>query len=192
MEPKAEGSDPPGPVRDGGTTRSSNITSEPSGLRVLREGILAGVCGYAAVVLAVTAVDLLSGRAALHTAAQLGAWLFHPVEDALTDPGWPSTLAYNGLHLVLSLLVGIVAATMVSLSERITGFWYAGLTLLIAMGIYTVGALGAIAVEFKDITDWPTAVVGTASWLIGITFYLRIAHPRLAAQMKEASIRGDG
>jgi len=155
--------------------------------QVLREGTFAGICGYAAVVLAVTVLDLLSGRAAFDTAAQLGAWLFHPMEDALTGPNWPSALAYNGVHLILSLLVGIVAATMVALSERMAGFWYVGLTVLIAFGIYTVGALGAIAVEFKEITDWPTALLGTGSWLIGISVYLRFAHPRLVAKMKEES-----
>jgi hypothetical protein len=109
------------------------------------------------------------------------------VEDALTGPGWPSAVAYNGLHLVISLAVGVVAATMVALSERMTGFWYVALMVLVAVAIYAVGALGAIAVEFKGITDWPTAVLGTAAWLAGISGYLRFAHPRLMGRMREGT-----
>jgi hypothetical protein len=190
MEPIGEGSDSRDPIRAGRTERNREMPPSPVGLRVLREGTVAGVSGYAAVVLAVTAMDLLSGRAALHTAGQLGAWLFHPMEDALTGPSLPSALAYNGFHLVLSLVVGIVAATMVALSERIRGFWYVGLMFMIGCGIYAVGALGAIAVEFKEITDWPTTIVGTASWLIAITVYLRLAHPRLVVKLKEESRTG--
>lgn len=187
MKAEAGTPDPADRVGDVAKTGSSEMAPGPSGPRVLREGMVAGVCGYIAVVLVVTIVDVLSGRAALHTAAHLGAWLFHPVEDALTGPGWPSAFAYNGLHLVVSLFVGIVAATMVALSERMTGFWYVALMVLIALAIYTIGVLGAIAVEFKGITDWPTAVLGTGAWLTGITVYLRFAHPRLMGQMKEES-----
>jgi hypothetical protein len=187
MEAEAGRPDSADRVRDVATTGGSDIPPAPSGPRVLREGVVAGVCGYIAVVLVVTIVDVLSGRAALHTASHLGAWLFHPVEDALTGPGWPSAIAYNGLHLVVSLFVGIVAATMVAFSERMTGFWYVALMVLIALAIYTVGVLGAIAVEFKAITDWPTAVLGTGAWLTGITVYLRFAHPRLMGQMREES-----
>lgn len=160
--------------------------------RVVGEGIVAGLCGYATVVLAVTVLDLLSGRAAFHTAAQLGNWLFHPLEDALTGPGWPSALAYNGLHLVLSLLTGIAAAAMVALSERMSGFWYVSLMFLVAFGIYTVGALGAMAVEFKQLIDWATAILGTAAWLGGITVYLWSAHPRLLVQVDEQSVERGG
>lgn len=192
MEDEAERPDPADRVGDGAAKGRSNTTPARSGPRVLREGMMAGVCGYVAVVLVVTVVDLLFGRAALHTAAHLGAWLFHPVEDALTGPGWPSAVAYNGLHLILSLIVGIVAATMVAVSERMTGSWYVALIVLIACAIYAVGGLGAIAVEFKGITDWPTAILGTAAWLAGMTLYLRFAHPRLLSQMKEESAEQGG
>jgi hypothetical protein len=187
MERKGGGSGSPDAIRSGRTKDKERMASAGPMRQVLREGTMAGICGYFAVLVVVTALDLLSGRSAFHTAAQLGAWLFHPVEDALTGPGWPSALAYNGLHLILSLFVGTVAATMVALSERVMGFWYVALMLLIAAGIYTVGALGAIAVEFKGLTDWSTAILGTAAWVVGITVYLRFAHPRLVAQMKEES-----
>ena len=97
--------------------------------------------------------------------------------------GLPSALAYNGLHLDLSLVVGTVAATMVALSERLTGFWFFSFMVLVGVGVYAIGALGAVAVEFKGISDWPTVILGTAAWLLGMTVYLWAAHPRLASQI---------
>jgi hypothetical protein len=178
-------------VDDAGSVRGSARREGISGMRVVREGTLAGVCGYLTVVIAVVVVDLLAGRPVMHTASQLGAWLFHPAEDAITGPAWPSAVAYNGLHLLASLVVGIVAALAVSLSERFSGFWYVALMALVAVGIYTLGALGAVAVEFKGIADWPTVVVGTGAWLLGISAYLWYAHPRLLAETRRRARLGE-
>ena len=192
MNPNCEGAGSEGGVGASRGTGGTAGRSAVSTSRILREGTMAGISGYASVVLAVTVLDLLSGRSAFHTAAQLGGWLFHPMADAISGPGWSSAMAYNGFHLVLSLGVGLVAATMVAVSERITGFWFVALTLLVIFGSYSVGVLGTMAVEFKAITDWPTAVLGTAAWLFGMTVYLRFAHPRLVHRIERASTERGG
>jgi hypothetical protein len=173
-------------------THEGTLSTRPASIgTIAREGFLAGVVGYVSVVLAVSALDLLSGRPLFATAAELGNWLFHPVEDALGSPSGPSALAYNGLHLVLSIGVGVVAAAAVSLSERMTGFWFAGLVLLSAGGAWVMGVLGALAVEFRGVSDWPTVVVGTAVWLLAISGALWFAHPRLVPRMRR-DVRSEG
>lgn len=164
----------------------------PSGTGpIIREGFFAGLAGYLAVVLAVSVLDLLSGRPAFATAAELGNWLFHPVEDALQAPSGPSALAYNGLHLVLSIGVGILAAAAVSLSERMTGFWFVGLILLAAGGVYAMGVLGALAVEFRGVSNWATVGVATTVWFLAISGALWLAHPRLLLRMRR-DVRSEG
>jgi hypothetical protein len=164
--------------------RSMNETRRAAGSagpfawgRALREGTIAGLVGYAAVVVVVALLDVIAGRPPLHTAAALGAWLFHP------DPGpeaslWPAAVAYNGLHLVGSIVVGIVGSLAVFLTERHASVWYLALMALIVVAMYAMGAMGAAAVEIGGVSDWPTITLGTGAWLLAMTAYLWWAHRR--------------
>jgi hypothetical protein len=87
-------------------------------------------------------------------------------------------------HLLASLFVGVLGAFAVSESERRGSLWYVGFMVLIAVGIYTLGVLGVFAVELKGLTDWPTVIVGTASWLLAVTAYLLRAHRRLLSRLR--------
>jgi hypothetical protein len=92
---------------------------KPDRAQVLTQGLVAGLVGYAAVVLFFIVANLVAGRSPFHTAAALGSALFHGLSDParlVIEPG--PVLAMNGLHLVLSLAVGTVVAWLLSETER--------------------------------------------------------------------------
>jgi hypothetical protein len=145
--------------------------------RVVREGVIAGLLGYAAVVVVVAAMDLVRGRSPFHTAAVLGSWLFYGLEAASRSSIEPGpVLAYNGVHLLVSLAVGTVAALLVLESGLFRGFWYFALMILIAAVMYPLVVLGGIAVEWGQMLDWTTVLVGTAAWLAAMTTYFWRCH----------------
>lgn len=157
--------------------------------RVFREGFLAGLAGYAAVVVVVAALDALAGRAVFHTPGLLGSWLVF----GLTDPaGFAPTpgpvLAYNGIHLLGSLAAGTMGALMVLDAELVRGFWYVGLMALVALAVVVIAVLGGAAVELGQAVDWGSVVLGTTAWLTAMTAYFWSAHRRDAARI-EASLR---
>jgi len=145
--------------------------------------MIAGLWGYGTVVVVVALLDLLSGRAPFHTLSQLGVWLTQLGGGVADGSVWAPLLAYNGLHVLASLLAGVIGAFAVLEAERYGSIWYLGFMALIAMGIYALGALGSLAVEVLAITDWRTIIIGTGSWLAAISAYLLWIHRRLFSLM---------
>jgi hypothetical protein len=151
----------------------------------LADGMAAGLIGYAAVVAAVSALDLGRGLGVLHTSERIGSALFFGgTLSAAPDPMAP-VLAWNGVHLLASLAVGTLGALMVLGAGRFVGFWWAGLMLLVAVGVFAVVALGGLGVQVAGVFDWTTALVGTTVWLGAMTAYLAWAHRRLRHRIDE-------
>lgn len=151
---------------------------------VMRESLVAGLIGYAAVVVVIGAIDILQGRGLLYTPSLLGARLFLGGGDSVVpevDPG--AVIAYNGFHLLGSLAMGFVGASMIAATERLHGFWYIALMTLIASGLYTVTVLGGIGAEVMQAVGWVTVVIGTTAWFGGMTVYFWRAHPRLLGSL---------
>lgn len=148
----------------------------------LATGMVAGLVGYLAVVVTVSGIDLIRGNSALYTAERIGTLLFFR-GASLPDPLAP-VLAWNGVHLVLSLAAGVLGALMVLGAERFVGFWWAGLMTLVAVGIYATVAVGGLGVQLSELLDWPTALLGTAVWLGGMTGYLAWTHRRLRSRLE--------
>lgn len=166
--------------------------STPAPGPVLQEGLLAGVLGYGAVVVVIGLLDLVTGRGLFHTPAAVGDLLFPMAAGGGEAPGDPSgpLLAFNGVHLVGSLAVGLVAAVMMLGAERLAGFWYPALMALVATGTFAVALFtGAVGEGGRvagggPVVDWPTIVVGTAAWLGAISAYLWWRHPALVGRMR--------
>lgn len=160
--------------------------------RMLGDGMVAGLLGYAAVVVVVSAMDAAQGRSPFHTAALLGSWLFFGLEDPSALELWAGpVLAYNGVHLIVSLAAGMVGALLVLESERWRGFWYFALMVLVAAGTYTVVLLIGAGGEIARALDGPTVVLGTTAWLGAMTAYFWSAH-RGAWQEIEADMDAEG
>jgi hypothetical protein len=115
---------------------------KPRHAETVSHGMIAGVIGYLAVVLFFTIANLAMGRSPFYTAALLGEAVFYGLRDPAEVVVWPgAVLAYNGLHLIVFLFLGMIAAWLAYLSERGPEFWYIGLTIFIFIlfHIYGVG-----------------------------------------------------
>jgi len=156
-----------------------------AGPQIVSDTLVGGFLGYAAVVVSVGVLDLLQGHGLFHTPAVVGGWLFFDgVENG--SVGAAPVLAYNALHLVLSLLAGAVGGILIRQAERTPGFWYLGLMLALAGMTYALVLVGGIAVEGRHLVSWWTVVVGTIAWFGALIGYFWWSHPGVLEVMEEA------
>ena len=152
--------------------------------RVLRQGAVAGLLGYLTVVLVLAALNLVAGRSPFHTAALLGGALVSGLRDpgaVVVAPG--PILAYNALHLLVFLAIGLLAAWLVHWAERGPAFWYLGLVLFILVLFHLFAATqlftGPIASALPPSQVWG-AGIGSALVMAG---YLLRVHPELRRRL---------
>lgn len=156
------------------------------GRRVLWEGLIAGVIGYAVVVLFFAVLNLIHGRSPFYTAALLGATLFYGLENPADLRVWAGpVLAYNGVHLLVFLILGIIAAWLTSEAERGPAFWYIGIILLLLLALHMSGIVLGFAATLHGAL--PIRAAAPAGALAGIAMmaYLWAAHPRLRLEFGE-------
>lgn len=161
---------------------------KPDRARVLVEGFIAGIIGYAAVALFFAVVNLVSGRSPFHTAAALGGALFYGVRgpaELVIEPG--PILAYNGVHLVLSLLAGFVAAWLVFETERHHNLWYFLFFVFLAGFVYSLVAIGIVGAEIAELVSWWSVAVANLAWVIAMGGYLFLTHRGLVRELHEES-----
>ena len=145
--------------------------------RVLMEGTVAGLVLYATVAIYFVVVNVVTGRPALETASLLGGALFAGVErpaQVTVTPGWVA--AFNGVHLLASLLLGIIGSAVVLLIDRHRLAWYGLFYLVVAAFIMSFVLLGVLTVELTGVIGWGSLV---ASHLLGAVLawgYLAVAH----------------
>ena len=84
---------------------------------VFREGLIAGVLGYAAVALVFVVLNLSQGLSAFFTPDALGRAL---LGNGGLDPvsPWAGVFAFNALHLAVSIAIGLLAAFIAHWAER--------------------------------------------------------------------------
>lgn len=153
---------------------------------VLTHGLLAGVLGYAIVAGFYAAWNLLQGRTPLYTAAALGAALIPGAEHPDEVSGWAGpVLAVNGLHLMIFIAAGMLAAWFTTLSEHGTARWYLILSLLMYGVIHAVGMALLLSERFTDAIPIWTAVAATLLALTAMLFYLMSVHPALRRTVRE-------
>lgn len=144
------------------------------------EGLVTGLIGYGTVVVFFGVVNLAMGQPVFHTAALLGSALFFGARDpGAWVPGPGPVIAYNGVHILASLAIGLGAAWLVFQTEKHRPLWYLVLFVALAGFIYSVVAMGVLASEIAHLLSW--TVILTANILSGLTagYYLWRRHSRL-------------
>lgn len=146
------------------------------GQQVFGEGLFTGIIGYAVVVAFFAVENLLAGRSPFHTAAALGAPLVAgvpPEQEAVA-----AIFAYNGLHLLVFVLVGIVAAWIVTEMERHPVLWYLGFFAFI-MGFAYDLVLMLMMVGPAGGPGWVSILAANGLAALGMGIYLWSVHPDL-------------
>lgn len=91
--------------------------------RTLRDGLAMGLIAYVGVAVFYTGFDILAVREPLYTVDLLGKVAFRGVRDAAVagtpfQPDHAAIFLYNGLHLMLSLTLGLAVAWLIEHAER--------------------------------------------------------------------------
>jgi hypothetical protein len=159
---------------------------KPDSSRVVVEGLVTGLIGYVTVVLLFIVVNLVAGRAPFHTAGLLGSVLFFGLRDPgqlVLEPG--PIIAYNGVHMVVSLLIGLGAAWLVFQAEKYRPLWYAVFFIFLAGFIYSVALMGVFAVEVAHVLSWASIILANLAAGITAGGYLWWRHSTLLAAVGE-------
>lgn len=160
---------------------------KPSRERVLLEGLWTGLLGYGTVALSVGLVDALLGRSFFHTAALLGGALFGgasgPGGEVLVTPD--AVFAYNGVHLVAFLLIGLLVAWVVFQVELHPVFWYAGFFVLLGAFFLSFVVISAIGGgRGGEGVRWWSVLGPNVLAAAAMGAYLHRAHPRLWREVR--------
>jgi hypothetical protein len=152
--------------------------------RTLRDGVIVGLLAYAAVALFYSAFDVLAARGTLHTVDMLGKAVFRGLRDPAVlmfptqlDPA--AIFWYNGLHLVLSLAIGLIVTGLVAEAERHPARAPLIFLLIVAGGVLTVLAVGSLTREMRPVLPWWSIVVANALASAVAAIYLLGRRPEL-------------
>lgn len=144
---------------------------------VLWQGFVAGLVGYAVVALVFAVANVIAGRSLFYTAALLGQALLGPTaapDGGAVDPS--SVLAYNGVHLVGFLVLGVAAAALVELLDRFPSLWLLTLFVFVAGFALQVGLVLLIAAPVAESISWESVLVANALAALGVGLVLAQWH----------------
>jgi len=151
--------------------------------------MFAGLLGYATVVVLFAVINILAGRSAFYTPAMFGSVLFYGLEDPATLEITPGpVLAYNMVHVLAFLVIGMFTSWLVALSERYPVARYALFFALIFVGAHIYAALLVFADPLLAGAAWiHIGIVSVAAALV-MGWYLLRQHPLLREQLKRVPL----
>ncbi len=159
---------------------------KPDRVRVLTDGLITGLLGYLAVVLFFGVVNLISGRSFFYTAALLGQGLVGgngaPGNVTVTPA---AVYAFNGLHLLVFLLIGLVAAWLVMQTERNPSFFVLALFIGLAGFFGTMALFVSAAASTSGALSIGSVIAANLLAGVGMGTYLVRAHPRLWVKIRD-------
>jgi hypothetical protein len=146
---------------------------------VLREGIVAGLIGASVVAVWFLLFDVARGRALL-TPGLLGAVVF----QGLTDPGTlrisaGPVLGYTILHGLAFIAFGVVAASIMAVSEREPALFVGFVILFACFEVFFFGVVGALGKSVLGTLVWWAILVGNLLASVAMLWYLFRAHRAL-------------
>ncbi|MFQ5457571.1 MAG: hypothetical protein ACE5FC_03835 [Myxococcota bacterium] len=151
---------------------------------LLTQGLITGLIGYVLVVVFFAVLNLIIGQSPFYTAALLGGVIFYGVGDPSAIEVWAGpVLAYNGLHMVIFLALGVIAAWLADLSEKGPEYWYIAILVFLFVGFHIYGALLLLTEPFREVFPvWESFVAGALS-SVGMAAFLIWARPGLRREL---------
>jgi hypothetical protein len=153
--------------------------------------LIVGVIAYVAVAAFYAVFDLLAARGTLFTVDLLGKAVFRglrdpsvlqlPIQVDLTSVAW-----YNGLHLVLSVAIGLIVTGLVELSERRPSTARMVSLTIVAGFVITVVAVGVLSAPIRPVLPWWSIVLANACAVIFAAWYLVSKRPGTWRRLRPA------
>lgn len=150
---------------------------------ILREGLMAGLLGYLAVAGFFALLNVSQGLGPLSTPDAIGRALLGDTIDPLGR--WAPALAYNGLHLVASLVLGMIGAGLAYRAELDHDLAMGLVFFTLAVGGFLPLMSGAVMVEVLHALRWTEVLAGSLAGAVGTLGYLSWTHRKLVATLLE-------
>ena len=159
--------------------------------RILREGLIAGLIGAAAVAVWFFMVDVVNGQA-LFTPAMLGRATFWGETDPASvrllfetnaEQVFAAVVAYTAVHGVAFMLVGLIAAALAYEVELFpsTLFIVVVFFAIFEFGFYVLVAI--VAQPLLGALAWWNVAIGNAVAAFGMGYYLWRMHPKIREEL---------
>ena len=162
----------------------TGIVSELRYHRTIREGLIAGLLGAAAVALWFLVVDLVA-REAFFTPAALGSALLagaRSPEAVRITTG--TVLGYSALHVSAFLLFGVVVAGLVEQAERFPPLIFALVLLFVVFEVFFVGIAALLGAWVLEEIAWWSVMAGNLLAAVAMGGYLWKIHPVLQEELR--------
>jgi hypothetical protein len=159
----------------------------PERARVLSEGLVAGLLGYVVIALFFGSLHLFTGQSLFHTAAALGDGLVSHDASIVGGAVAGSVIAFNGVHMLSFMLFGLIAAWLVSRSERNPGFFFVLLFLGLAGFFYSLSGFLGFSMDRPLAPSWITVALANVIAGLFMAGYLFRAHPGLWAVIRDST-----
>ena len=150
--------------------------------RTFRLGMIVGVIGFASVAGFYAIFDILAARGALYTVDLLGKSIFRGLRDP-SILGLPieldttAIILYTGLHLLISLAIGLIVTGLVEYSGRKPSHARAVLWTIIAGFVITIGIVGMLSGPIRPLLPWWSIVVANGLAVVLAGAYLLRRRP---------------
>ena len=148
------------------------------------DGLLAGALGYAAVVIVISIVDLALGHSLFHTPATFGRGLISSESEQVSAA---PVLAYNGLHLLVFLAVGLLVSWLAYEVEMHPMIWYVAFFACISLFFLSVLFITAVTQPMSDVLPWWGILGANVVAAVVMGTYLAKRHPRLWSRIEASS-----
>ena len=168
----------------------------PTQARTIREGIAVGLIGYAAVAVFYSVFDFLAARGTLYTVNMLGQAVFRGLRDPSVlqfpiDLDTGAIFAYNALHLVLALVIGMIVVGLVAIGDRNQQKRSLVRFVIVAGFVVTVIVVGRLTSSMRPVLPWWSIVVANVLATILAGAYLIRLHPGLWRRLALVQAVGD-
>jgi hypothetical protein len=151
----------------------------PGERSVVREGIVAGLIGAAVVAIWFFVFDLLRGRPFL-TPTLLGSMVFFGVKTPIgLEPAAGPIIGYTILHGLAFIAFGIVAATMMAMSEREPALFIAFVILFACFEVFFFGLLSVLGQAAQAALVWWSVLIGNLLASVAMLWFFFRAHRAL-------------
>jgi hypothetical protein len=152
----------------------------PARESILREGIFAGLIGAAVVAVWFLLFDLWRGQPFL-TPGLLGAAVFQGVTSPIgVQPIVGNVLGYTIVHGLAFVAFGVVAASLMAVSEREPTLLLAFVILFASFEVFVFGVVGALGKSMLGALVWWAILIGNLLASIAMLWYFFRAHRTLS------------
>jgi hypothetical protein len=160
--------------------------------RTVRDGVIVGFIGSAAVALFYSAFDFLASRGTMYTVNLLGKAVFRGLRDPSVlmfplelDAG--AIVRYNALHFVVAMVIGIVVTAMISTADRNPSRRRIVRVLIVAGLVITVVIVAALTTPIRPLLPMWSIVAANVLAMLLAGLYLVWRRPGLWNRLALAS-----